>query len=396
MGGTGWVRGVVFGVAVALVVAGCSKADRAVLGAPRCPDGGRGARTAPAVARPGTVWTWAAHFGAPAGAEGRRAVPGWSDVVSVADSGSTTVAVRADGTVWSYGVNVDGSLGHGVRERGYEAEPRQVTGIGPARAVHNSGSTFYVVLRDGGVVAWGADRFLVRAGRRQGYDGVSVPQRVPGARNVVAMGPGLLNSFALRADGRVVGWGVNLTDVLGDTDGTRLRTVDGVSGAVGVASAGEAVVAVRADGRVCAWGGNAHGLLGVEPRGGQTGRPVRVPGPTHAVQVAGGDDVAYALDRDGAVWAWGRGASGALGDGDASDHASARPARVAGLPRIKRIAAYQLTAYAIDTEGGLWGWGSGLALGPNAPGGTAVPVRIPLPGPAEDVSGRHVIVGARG
>ncbi|NED31309.1 RCC1 repeat domain-containing protein, partial [Streptomyces sp. SID8499] len=231
---------------------------------------------APAVARPGTVWTWAAHFGAPAGAEGRRAVPGWSDVVSVADSGYTTVAVRADGTVWSYGVNVDGSLGHGVRERGYEAEPRQVTGIGPARAVHNSGSTFYVVLRDGGVVAWGADRFLVQAGRRQGYDGVSVPQRVPGARNVVAMGPGLLNSFALRADGRVVGWGVNLTDVLGDTDGTRLRTVGGVSGAVGVASAGEAVVAVRADGRVCAWGGNAHGLLGVEPRGGQTGRPVRV------------------------------------------------------------------------------------------------------------------------
>lgn len=390
MAAMSWLRVLVAGAAV-LALAGCGKADRAVLGAPGCPEG-PAARPAPAPARAGTVWTWAPHFQAPEGTPARRAVPGWSDVVSVADSGYTTAAVRADGTVWSYGVNVEGSLGHGTRERVYEAVPRQVTGIGPARAVYHSGSTFYAVLRDGRVAGWGADRFLVEAGRRRGHDGVSVPRQVPGVKGVVAMGPGLLNSFALRGDGRVLGWGVNLTDVLGDTDGTRLTAVRGVSGAVGVASAGEAVVAVKADGRVCAWGNNAHGLLGVEPRGGQSGRPVRVPVVRGAVQVVGGENVAYALDRDGAVWAWGRGASGSLGDGDTSDHVSARPLRVAGLPRISRIAAYQFTAYAIDTEGGLWGWGSGLALAPNAPGGTAVPVRIPLPGPAVDVSGRHVIV----
>ncbi|MDT6984343.1 RCC1 domain-containing protein [Streptomyces lusitanus] len=392
MAGVLWLRAVVAGAAV-LSLAGCSKADLAVLKAPACPEGSAARPERQEVRPSGTVWAWAPPFQAPEGTPGEGPVPGLTDVVSIADSGYTVVAVRADGTVWSYGTNVDGSLGHGSRERHYLAVPRQVTGIGPAHAVYSSGPTFYVVLRDGTVMAWGADRFLVRAGKREGYDGVTRPEPVPGVKGVAAMGPGALNAFALRDDGRVLGWGVNLTDVLGDRDSTRLTTVDGVRGVVDVASAGGAVVAATADGRVCAWGGNAHGLLGVEPRGGQSGRPVLVGGLKDVVQVAGGSDVAYALDRDGTVRAWGRGASGALGDGDRSDHTSARPVRVDGLPEIRRIAAHGLTGYAIDTSGGLWAWGSGLMLGDHAPR-TARPVRIPLPGPALDVSGHHAIVGA--
>lgn len=386
-----WSRVVVAGAAV-VSLAGCGKADLAVVEAPPCPEGAS-ARPERQRERPaGTVWAWAPLFQAPEGTPREGAVPGLSDVVSIADGGHTMVAVRGDGTVWSYGTNAAGSLGHGSRERHYLAEPRRVTGIGPAHAVYGSGTTFYVVLRDGTVTAWGSDRFLVRGGKREGYDGVGTPERVPGVKGVAAMGPGPLNAFALRGDGRVLGWGINLTDVLGDRDGTRLATIDGVEGVVDVASAGGAVVAATADGRVCAWGGNAHGLLGVEPRGGQSGRPVLVPGLRDVVQVAGGSDVAYALGRDGTVRAWGRGAGGALGDGDRSDHASARPVRVNGLPEIRRIAAHGLTGYAVDTAGGLWAWGSGLTLGEHA-SRTARPVRVPLPGPALDVSGHHAIIG---
>lgn len=38
---------------------------------------------------------------------------------------------------------------------------------------------------------------------------------------------------------------------------------------------GGAVVPVTGRGGVCAWGNNPHGLSGIEPRGGQTGRPSR-------------------------------------------------------------------------------------------------------------------------
>ncbi|MFB8776471.1 RCC1 domain-containing protein [Streptomyces broussonetiae] len=387
--------GLVAGAAV-LALAGCSAADRAVVFAPEGPEG-PSARPAQRELPTGTAWAFGAPYDAPAGDFEGGPVPGLTDVVSVADSGHTVVAVRADGTVWSYGTNVDGSLGHGSRERVFEAEPRQVRGIGPAHAVYGGGATFYVVLRDGSVMAWGSDRFLVRGGKREGHDGVTVPERVQRAENVVAMGPHLLNAFALRSDGRVLGWGINLTDVLGERDGTRIGTVPGVSGVVDVASAGGAVVAVKADGTVCAWGNNAHGLLAVGPTGGQSARPVHVRGLENVVQVAGGSDVAYALDRDGAVWAWGRGVSGALGDGDTSDHVSAKPVRVTGLPGIRRISASRFTGYAIDTDGGLWAWGSGTATLAGHPGtsnGAARPVRIPLPAPALDVSGHHAIVEA--
>ncbi|CCK29022.1 RCC1 repeat domain-containing protein [Streptomyces davaonensis JCM 4913] len=382
-----WLRVLLAGAAV-LTLAGCSKADRAVMFAPGCPEG-PAARPTQRELPPGTAWAWQAPYNAPAGSFTAGPVPGLTDVVSIADSGHTTVAVRADGTVWSYGTNVSGSLGRGSQERVYEAEPSQVTGIGgPAHAVYSSGPTFYVVLRDGTVTAWGSDRFLVKGGKREGYDGVTVPERVSRAENVVAMGPGLLNAFALRSDGRILGWGINLTDVLGDRDGTRIGTIPDVEGVVDVSSAGGAVVALKADGKVCAWGSNVHGLLGVAPTGGQSARPLQVEGLKNIEQVVGGSDVAYALDRDGTVRAWGRGAGGALGDGDTTDHVSANPTRVTGLPKIRRISATGLTGYAIDTEGGLWAWGSGIPLSQ----GTARPVRIPLPAPALDVSGHHAIL----
>ncbi|MFD5495236.1 RCC1 domain-containing protein [Streptomyces sp. NPDC127091] len=394
MVGSVWLRVLVAGVAV-LGLAGCSKADRAVIGAPGCPDGGSAGRPDPARPQTGAVWAYGPHSGLPDGARAGGAVPGWSDVVSVADSGYTTVAVKADGTVWAYGTNIKGSLGQGAHERVYEGEPRRVAGISDARSVHVGGETFFVVRRDGTVTAWGSQNILVNAGKREGHQGVPTPRTVPGAEDVVSMGPGSLTTFALRSDGRVLGWGINLTDVLGDEDGTGLTEVDGVEGVVDVASAGGAVVAVRGDGRVCAWGNNAHGLLGVEPHGGQTGRPVLVPGLENIVRVAGGEDLAFALDEDGAVWAWGRGASGVLGDGDTSEHSSAKPVRVRGLPAVRSIAAFQYTGLAVDTDGGLWGWGSGLVLGDHGKGrADGTPVRITVPGPVLEVSGRHVIVEA--
>ncbi|MFI9822952.1 hypothetical protein ACIHFC_21110 [Streptomyces sp. NPDC052013] len=224
-----WLRALAAGAAV-LAVAGCSKADRAVMLAPGCPKG-PAARPVPRSATPGTAYAFGPHFGAPAGSFREGAVPGLTDVVSLVDSGHITVA-RSDGTVWSYGTDVEGSLGHGSLERVHRAEPRQVTGIGPARAVYSSGPAFFVVLRDGTVAAWGSDRFLVRGGKREGYHGVAVPRPVPRA----GVGPG------------------------------RERV---------------------------------------------------------------------------------------LGDGDTTDHVSARPVRVAGLPPVRRISAFHLTGYAVDTDGGL-------------------------------------------
>jgi alpha-tubulin suppressor-like RCC1 family protein len=287
-------------------------------------------------------------------------------------------------------------LGDGDLGRHTVDIPQRVEGITDARSVHVVGDTALVVRADGSVLGWGGG-LLVHAGRRGTlHDDVATPVPVDGLADVVDIASGDLTAFALRGDGTVVGWGMNLTDLLGDQNSTSLTTIAGVEGVVSVASAGGAALAATADGAVCAWGNNAHGVLGVEPTGGQTGRPVEVAGLTGIVQVARGHDVAYALDSAGAVWAWGRGALGTLGDGVTADHVSAVPVVVAGLPPARWIGASGLTGLAVDTEGGLWGWGSTLALAPVAPDipGAVQPVRIPLPGPVLAVSGGHAIVGS--
>ncbi|MFC5994745.1 RCC1 domain-containing protein [Pseudonocardia hispaniensis] len=377
----------VFAAAAALgVLSGCSAADRAVLAAPRCAD----ADAAPQPVRhaPGRVVAVAPAFSTP---EVTGLIPGWDDVVSVASTGHTVAAVHADGTVSVYGLGHLGSLGDGVRERHVVTEPQPVPGITDAVSVHPVGSAFVVVRADGTVLMWG-DAFLANGGVRGAAQAQPSPVPVAGASRIVDVATGDLQVLALRADGQVTGWGINLTDVLGDRQGTTVRTLRDRPGLLGIANAGGAGIGATGAGEVCAWGSNVHGLLGAQPRGGQTPGAVRVGALSGIVQVAAGTDVAFALDEAGAVWAWGRGAQGVLGDGDASDHVSADPRPVPGLPPIRWIGAYGLTAYAIDRDGGLWAWGSGLVVGELAAGAVTAPIRIDLPGPAAMVSGNHVLL----
>lgn len=390
------------GVAALFLLTACSAADRAVLTAPPCADGTAAPPTS--APTPGTVYAWRPHFAAQ-NVPGRteppepppaspQPVPGWTDVVSIAGSGHTTFAVKTDGTVWAYGLGHHGLLGDGDPERHIVVVPQQVAGIAGARSVHVVGSAAFAVLRDGTVMGWG-EGLLAHAGRTGSVgQHVATPIPIPGLRGVVSIADGDLTAIALQADGTVTGWGVNLTDVLGDHDGTSATTIKDVEGAVGVASAGGAVIAVTGRGSVCAWGNNTHGLLGVEPRGGQSGRPVTVEGLSDIVQVAAGHDVAYALDAAGTVRAWGRGVRGALGDGDTSDHVSTVPTVVTGIPPARWIGATGFTGFAVDIDGRLWAWGSTLPLGDHAPPrGAAVPVQIPLPGPVLSASGLHAIIG---
>lgn len=374
-------------MAAALGIAGCSAADGAILGASGCSGGDAAARPADTV--PGSVYAWQPHFGAE-GAAGP--VPGWTDVVSLASTGRTTYAVRADGTVWAYGQGQNGSLGDGDLSRHAVETPQQVLGIADARSVQVVGSAAFVVTGDGAVVGWG-DGLLAHGGEQGTVnDHAASPIPIDGLDGVAAIAESSLTALALRRDGTVAGWGINLTDMLGDRDGTELTTVGGVSGVVSLAASRDTAIAATAAGVVCAWGGNDHDLLGPERVSGQSGDPAEVRGVSGVEQVAAGDDTAFALDGSGAVWAWGRGVYGLLGDGNAEDHVSAVPRRVEGLPQIRWIGASGLTGYAIDVDGGLWGWGSGLALGTD--GAAVRPVRIPLPGPAITVSGSHTIVGA--
>lgn len=129
--------------------------------------------------------------------------------------------------------------------------------------------------------------------------------------------------------------------------------------------------------------------------------PISLPAPI--VQVASSNSTEYALLSTGAVYAWGLGGDGELGNGRTS--ASLTTAVRVRFPAGVKIAFLPVdampfdTAMAVDTQGNAWGWGRGssaLCLGT-----TAVVNLTPVELPFTDVTalagaGDHAVYDADG
>ena len=120
---------------------------------------------------------------------------------------------------------------------------------------------------------------------------------------------GNMHSLALKADGSVWAWGRNDNGQLGD--GTTIESPSPVqafvpgSGVVQIAAGRYHSLALKADGSVWAWGFNHKGQLG-DGTGIPRLLPVQVLAPgSGVVSITAGWDFAYALKKDGSVWAWG-------------------------------------------------------------------------------------------
>jgi len=115
---------------------------------------------------------------------------------------------------------------------------------------------------------------------------------------------------------------------------------------------------VAVQGAVWAWGAGDNGQLG---NGSTTSSPVPVPvfGLGDVTAVAGGWFAGYALRGDGTVWSWGTGAFGQRGTGGCCAIVSPVPLRIPGLSHITAITGGYGTGYALRSDGTVWSWGDG-------------------------------------
>ncbi|MGC8626871.1 MAG: RCC1 domain-containing protein [Acidimicrobiales bacterium] len=135
-----------------------------------------------------------------------------------------------------------------------------------------------------------------------------------------------------------------------------------------VAGGGYSGYALGRDGSVWAWGDNLEGQLSNGGAAAASDVPVRVRGLSHVVALAASVNSAYALGRDGTVWAWGDNGQGQLGDARGPVE-SASPVQVGRLGQVTALAAGGFSAYALGRDGTVWAWGDndfgelGAALG---------------------------------
>jgi alpha-tubulin suppressor-like RCC1 family protein len=278
-----------------------------------------------------------------------------------------TMAIKADGTLWGWGMWSGGKTGVGEWP-GFHYNPTPTkagTGNDWAGALVSCGYNHTVAVKaDGSLWAWGYNNWGQIGNGFVGEQYVVVPTRVGAGNDWRAAAASHNHCVALRADGGVWAWGTNDYGQpgVGEWPGfhynptpTRAGTDDDWAGA-SVSCGYNHTVAVKADGSLWTWGYNNWGQIGNGFVGEQyVVVPTRVGTGNDWRAAAASHNHCVALRVDGNVWAWGTNDYGQLGVGNTALRSS--PAQVGEGSDWAAVAAGWCCTYALKGNGELWAWG---------------------------------------
>ena len=297
---------------------------------------------------------------------------GGERAVSVSVGTAHSLALTGSGAVWSWGYGGTGRLGHGLsyeEGHGYEEAqllPKKLEALAGQRVVAISAGEAHslALTADGAVWSWGG-----------GYDGrlghgdqqsLALPEKLEAfaGQRVVAVSAGYAHSLALTADGALLSWGHGASGRLGHGDEQNQllpKQVEAFAGqrVVAVSAGGFHSLAITADGALWSWGNGYYGRLGhgdeqrqllpkkVEALAGR--RVVAVSGSYHSL----------AVTADGALWSWGYEAYGRLGHGDEQRQLLPKKVEAFAGQRVVAVSAAGGRSIARTADVAVFTWGKG-------------------------------------
>lgn len=296
-------------------------------------------------------------------------------------------AIRADGTLWAWGINTMGMLGTGdLMDR---PTPVQI-GTDTDWVSVVSGSFFRLALkRNGRVYAWGfaQDGELAGAGPQQGM--VLQPTLIPELSGVISIGAGDFHGLAIKSDRTLWAWGSNWALQCGQAVAGSQRTPMQVPGLVDVLAAtggnSHTVVIARdaqVNGKVWTFGSNDRRELGVAGAG--TATPQQIAVLANVTHVAAGYKVSAAI-AGGTLVTWGDNDNFMIGS---SNNPQTTPFNTGIAAASLVVTAYE--TLAVRPDGQLHGVGANLFGVLNGEPGTVRPQLVQV----TSVAGARVVAGA--
>jgi alpha-tubulin suppressor-like RCC1 family protein len=330
----------------------------------------------------GTVWTWGSDNNGELGDDVTRAnkstpvqVSGLSGVYSIAAGSFHNLALTCNGTMWAWGWDAYGQLGN---DAALTDQPTPVTipGASFCRAIGAGGYHSLAVLYNGQVYAWGYN------GYGELGDGTNAqqttPKLLPSAtlNNMIELDGGVFHSIGRQANGLVFTWGNGGSGQIGDGGSVNQSSPIAVfigfftGGAVSVTAGQNHSAVTMGSGAMYSWGADYSGQLGNDSALTAQPSPVFVSSlPPHKRVTSGGYNGNHTLilEGDGTVSSVGSDAAGQLGN-NSSLTDQPLPVTVAGLSYIVSIAAGDFHSLALRHDGVVFSWGQGTSgqLGNNA------------------------------
>lgn len=273
----------------------------------------------------------------------------WSTVVQGYRHG---LAIKMDGSLWTYGDNYYGELGHNNNTIKVYNPTRVGTSYDWAYAVGGYFTSF-AIKKDGTLWAWGLnDHGQLGIGNATHK---SSPVQV-GSLNTwkqIACADGM--TAGLQKDGTLWIWGFDYRAPSGPTvQWSSPIQIGALTDWSQIACAYGSVHGIKNDGTLWTFGLSSHGILG-DGTNIQKSSPVQIGALNTWKTIAGGYFEMGATKTDGTLWTWGYNPYGALGIGDVVDRSV--PTQVGSLTNWKYVQGGYFHMAGLKTDGTIWAWG---------------------------------------
>ena len=313
-----------------------------------------------AIKNGGTLWGWGSNSNGQIGANigfVNRTTPiqigtetNWT---YIATGNKYTLAIKTDGTLWAWGINIDRQLGDGTNYDRYS--PVQI-GTDANWSSVTAGVTHTLAIKTNGTLwAWGNNN-SGKLGDGTVIDRYS-PIQIGTDTNWASVSAGTYHTLAIKTDGSLWAWGSNSNNQLGDYTSigkispTRIGTLtDWSSVCAGTLHS----VGIHINGKVSVWGWNSDGQLG-------DGTNTNVGGPKYLiasnwVSINAGFSHSIASKSTGTLWGFGNNYYGQLGDGTNISRNS--PVQIGIDTNWSSFSVGDNHTVALKTDGTLWAWGN--------------------------------------
>ncbi|WP_026977788.1 hypothetical protein, partial [Flavobacterium tegetincola] len=310
----------------------------------------------------GTLWGWGRAY------EGELATVNWtepnpiqinsiSNIKNLYPGVLNTFIIKNDGTLWGVGSNQLGSLGVNSTTQSF-TNFQQITTSNNWLKVAPSLYFTLALKSDGTIWSWGQDDNN-QTGNPPSSESQLVPIQVGTAMDWVDIATSTgETAFALKANSTLWGWGANTGSLLVAASSVySLSTPTQITTATNwskISVGGVHILAQKADGILWSWGSGAARGVGENVNPGIT--PTQIGNEIWKSFSAGGS-TSFGVKENGTLWAWGYNTNGELADGTNTTHYL--PVQIGTDTNWDTVnGGIYSTSMATKTDGSVYYWGN--------------------------------------